>query len=180
MEKADPPPGYVSQSSPFLARYSMCMFGSMLEAKERTIGGAIYRAEVDWASSHFKAARKPLTHAAKGEGNDQLMLSHELEGSQLTVRLTIMSEYTDPIEFDFTLMEVPRTEADTLHEMLDAQERRLQESRGNTFGYRQPLFSVNQYLPDRFNAFVAKHNVLAIKIRANLRYQCLVILPLMV
>jgi len=110
-----------------LDTHTMSITGSLLEAKEKKIGGAIYRANVDWTVEN-SMARKPLSFAVKGEGGKMLSLRHKLQGNEMLVTLTVESEYTDAISFEFLLKEVERTEVDTLKEMLDAQEQRLMAS----------------------------------------------------
>jgi hypothetical protein len=108
--------------------YNITVNGSVIEAKQKRIGGPIYRCEVNWSSAEYKQARRPMEHAVLGHGAPALSLVHSLEGGKLSIGLHVAPEFTEPLEFWFTLAEVKRTEADTLREMLEHQEIRLKES----------------------------------------------------
>lgn len=108
--------------------YLIEILGSTLQARQRKIGGAIYRQAVDWLHESYKHGRKPLEHAAQGKGADMLTIYYDLAGRVLHLRLAIHHEYLDTVEVDFALDQVERTETDTLKEMLGEQERRLQEA----------------------------------------------------
>lgn len=111
-----------------VASYNITISGSVLEAREQRIGGAIYRQTVDWTHESFSRARRPMEFAVKGEGGDMLTLRYDLVNTVLHLSLEVRHEYLDAFFASFRLEAVERKEVDTLKEMLAAQEVRLQES----------------------------------------------------
>lgn len=115
---------------PTLDCFSFSIAGSAIEARERKIGGAIYRGEVDWSSNaKLQLVQKPLESAAAGLGKEYFTLNHEVvNGKRFQFHLLIQYPFSQPIEHTFELEEVKRTEVDTLKEMLEAQEERLEQT----------------------------------------------------
>lgn len=133
-----------------IATFIITIAGSVLEARERRIGGAIYRQTVDWTHASVLHSRKPMEFAAQGVGNAMLALRYDLADCVLHLSLEIRHEYLDTFFASFHLEEVKRTEVDTLKEMLEAQETRLQDS-------AKLLENIEQALKARVKEALAEH-----------------------